>query len=318
MTTPAALREALVSAIADSERFSIRATVAGAFVARAPSSRACLLIPTRAGTGRPVGRVSGSLSVTFPPSVLFDVNARQWEAPCAVVECLDEGLLSAFCALCVDVAERLTVAGRSPSPADVAAALADWERLLRSRRRLSDTEEMGLWGELALLERMPDIDAAIRSWRGPFGETVDFLGGGIGLECKTSKLRLQHHVSLAQAQRPLGDVPVYLVSQWSGVDAQAGRTVNDLADVIGGRTTETIALERALLAAGYSRIDASLYTTRFVLLEPAHWFAELDIPRIRQIDTGIMHVRYVVQLDALRALDDADVQALERQFTRPS
>ncbi len=317
MTTAAAIREALAPAVASAERFSIRAAVAGAFVARAPSSRACLLVPTCAVGARPVGRVSGSLSVTFPATVLFDVSGRQWEAPCAVIECLDEGLLPAFCALSVDVAERLTAEGRTPSPADVAAALADWERLLRSRRRLSDTEEMGLWGELAFVDRMPDVDAAIRCWRGPFGDPVDFLGAGVGLECKTTKIRLQHHVSLSQVLRPLGDVPVYLVSQWAGIDAQAGRTVSDLVDGIAGRTTETVALERALLAVGYSRADAALYKARFVLLEAAHWFAESDVPSIRQMDTGITQVRYVVQLDELRGLEDAEAQALERRLVIP-
>jgi hypothetical protein len=226
------------------------------------------------------------------------------------VECLDESLLGAFCALSIDVAERLTRDGRTPVPADVMAALADWERLLRSRRRLSEEEELGLWGELRILERMPDLDAAVRCWRGPFGAAVDFLANEIGVEVKASRKRLQHHVSLVQLDRPLGDVPVYFVSAWVGMDPQAGSTLGELVSAIAARTSEPIAFERALLASGFTLADSSLYTTRFILLEPPSWFPPGAIPRVREVDPGVSQVRYVAQLDELRALEEADVAAL--------
>jgi len=115
-----------------------------------------------------------------------------------------------------------------------------WEELLRKRDQLSRSEELG--GELAVVLSCEDVDAAIVAWQGPARATMDFTGGGIAIECKTSVQRGLHHVSQAQAEHRGDAVDSYFLSLWVQEDAAAGRTLNDLADLrSGGRGTSSAA-----------------------------------------------------------------------------
>ncbi|MES1174036.1 MAG: PD-(D/E)XK motif protein [Myxococcales bacterium] len=303
MTSPHQLLDALGTSSARSEgpSFSIRADVGCAYVARNHRGRACLLIAVQTTNSPfPVGRVTGALSLTFAADVEFDLQGRFWTSPCAIIECLEEDFLGVFCALAMDLASTFE---NVPPRADVVGRwLAEWERLFRCRRKLSEKEEMGLWSELTLIKGMPNLDSAVRSWRGPYGELTDFLAAGVGVECKASRVRLQHHISAAQAHRPRGTNLVYLVSMWLAVDDTRGQTLPSLIGELDDQTSETIALEKGLLAAGYSRSDAALYTSRFVVLEEPLWFGEADLPRVRAVDPGVLELRYVIQLDDARAL----------------
>ena len=251
--------------------FSIRADVRSAYVARNHRGRACLLIAVRTTMSAfPVGRVTGALSLSFAADVEFDLQDRHWASPCAIIECLEEDFVGVFCALALDLASRFE---NVPPRADVVGRwLAEWERLFRCRRRLSEKEEIGLWSELALIRSMPNVDSALRAWRGPYGELTDFFAGGVGVECKASRVRLQHHISATQADRARGNSPVYLVSMWLATDGAQGQTLPSLIRELDQLTSETIALEKGLLAGGYSRSDAGLYTSRFAVLEEPLWF----------------------------------------------
>ena len=317
-STPRQLLEALgvplpTSKSADS-RFSVRTKLHGAFLARSPAMRGCLLIPVKPMPLSAMGRVCGGVSLTFERDVLFDVEGTRWNGATAVLECLDETFLPAFCVLVADLASRLTADVETLSCIAVVAALADWERLFRARRRLSDAQELGLWAELLLTSLFPDVDAAIRAWRGPFGNATDFFGNGVGIECKASRRRLQHHISVGQVGKARGKFPVYLASLWVDLDPHAGTTLNEVIANLERVTTETILLEKALLASGYSRMDAALYRTRYRSLENPSWFAQESVPQIRSMDAGISEVRYVAELDETKALDESAIRSLMNQF----
>lgn len=298
---------------ADGPTFAIRAGVGPAHVARNQRGRACLLLELHHLIAPvPIGRITGALSLTFATSIEFELGARQWKADCAIVECLDDEFLGAFCVLALDLAGRF---GAEPPVAQaVAAALAEWERLFRCRRRLTEKEELGLWAELSFIARMPSVDSAVRAWRGPYGGLTDFFGGGVGIECKASRLRLRHHIAAAQASRPRGEHPTYVVSMWVDVDASRGQALAEVVQEIGDRTTESVSFEKALLAAGYARSDGALYSARFALLEDAHWFAEAGLPRIRAADPGVLEVQYVIQLDEDSSLSSAAIATIVDQF----
>lgn len=286
--------------------FRLLTPVCGSFLARGPDASAALLVPLRGGALAP-GRVSGSLALRYHPSVLFELDAERWEAPCASVECSDDALLPTFCVLALDLAERLTAGGTRPSGADVGQALAEWERLLRRARRLTENEELGLWGELYMLSTMGDLDAAVAAWAGPFGMPVDFFRNGVGVECKTTTQRLCHHVSRSQTAEAGRDAPVYLVSLWVASDPGRGKSVAELAASIGNRVTDPVAFERALLAAGHSPSEEASTYGRFALLERPLWFAEGAVPQVRHVDPGIRSIRYVVELDEVQAMEDREV-----------
>ncbi len=256
-----------------------------------------------------IPRVFGRVEVRFE-RVRFDVGTRQWEASAAIVRCLDEAVLPTFVALATDASARLPTTGCSAST--VLEVLDSWEALFRRLRHLSAEEELGLWAELRLLSLARSPQEAVLAWTGPDDENVDFHGGGVALECKASTRQLVHHFSASQAGRPRGDVPSYVASLWVGHDSSAGESLPDLVMRVTSRLPESSEFERKLAQAGYSHSDAGLYTTRFVLLEAPLVFPTDSIPQVRQLDPGVIRVRYEARLERHRALPQEDAARLIR------
>lgn len=294
----------------ESSEFAIALSVGGAHFAVDAERRAVLLVPTSRGRA-PLGRDVGGLSVSFGDSLRFRVSGRSWDSSAAVLTCLDRALLPTFCALALDVGRRASSGSAAPTPREVSDAIATWERLLRSRRRLTEEEEAGLWGELWLLSGMSDTDDAVAAWQGPSRAPIDFLFGETALECKTSGKRLTHHISQSQFGRPAGDASVYFVSMWVGPDP-LGASLPDLVRQVDERVADPTEFEAKLLDSGYSRADASLYRGRFSVREVPLVFPQAAVPRVRTFDPGISAIRFTAVLDELAALESETAATLLR------
>jgi hypothetical protein len=282
-------------------RYRIDEDIEGSFLATSETGRIALLVPTTE-TRPPAERASGDVILSFPAKVRFQLTASAFEANAAVVECANDDLAQTFRVMALDVAQRVRARTLRPTPQEVSQALLRWEELLRAKRTLSREEEIGLWGELWLMSQLPELSLAVASWRGPDAEWVDFVGGGVGIECKASRRRLEHFVSQEQVTRPLGDLGVYLLSMWVDVDATAGRTLADMVSDIDQRLDDRREFEEKLLETGYSRADAHRYKFRLRLLEPPLLFPSDAVPRVRAADPGITHIRFMASLNENVAL----------------
>lgn len=278
--------------------------VRGSYFARKDGGRLTLLVPVTE-TRAPLDRATGDVVLSFRPSVQFDVPGKAFKSNAAIIECANEALGETFHVLAEDVARRVVADSARPAPQDVSQALARWEELLRAKRSLSREEELGLWGELWFLLELPDIARGVAVWRGPDAEFVDFVGGGVGVECKASSRRLEHFVSQEQVTRPLGDLAAYLLSIWLDRDAISGRTVNDLVDGVGKRLESRSEFEEKLLSTGYSRADAHRYKLKLRLLEHPLLFPVDTVPRVRSADPGVSHIRFLASLTEDAALPPA-------------
>jgi hypothetical protein len=265
------------------------------------NGRIALLVPTT-DTRPPAERATGDVVLSFQSGVRFDLPNEAFESNAAVVECANDDLTETFRVLAKDVSRRVDARTLRPTPQEVSQALARWEELLRAKRVLSRDEEIGLWGELWLLLELPDPDLAVAAWRGPDAEWVDFVGGGVGIECKTSRRRLEHVISQEQVTRPWGDIDVYLLSMWVDFDAAAGQTLDDLISAMDRRLGDRRHFEERLLGTGYSRADAHRYKLRLRLLEPPRVFRADTVPRVRTADPGVGHIRFMASLDEKKAL----------------
>jgi len=273
----------------------------GSFVGLNPSSQPVLLVPIT-GERTPLDRTTGNVSLTFRSNVHFELRGKQFDAPAAVLTCLSEKLAPTFSALALDIAKKASASANRPSAARISRLFANWEELLRRRKQLSPEEELGLWGELWIVLKAPNLDKAIAAWRGLSHELIDFVGGGIGIDCKTTLRRLEHHFSQNQLVRPLGDFPIYFVSIWVDRDVVNGQDLNEMVDGVLAACAEPTAVEERLMEAGYSREDALLYTQKFRVLEAPAWFEESAVPRVRAADPGVSAIRFVASLDETKAL----------------
>jgi hypothetical protein len=273
-----------------------------------------MVIPITADPA-PLDRTTGSIGLSFQSKVLFELQNTKFEAPAAIITCLNQALATTFRVLASDIAIRADAKTSRAAARLVSRLVASWEELLRRRRSLSHDEEIGLWGELWLLLQVPNIDRAIAVWRGPSGEVIDFVGGGVGVECKTTMRKLEHHFSQNQLDRVLGDVPIYILSLWVDRDEVSGRSLNEMVDEAASNCADPTALEKLLLKAGYSREDAPLYGHKLRALEAPLWFEQASIPRVRIVDPGVSSIRFLATLDESRALSPGRGIALLAQLS---
>ena len=286
---------------ATSPRFTIDRDVHGSYIARDEGGAACLLVPTT-DARPPLDRATGDVHLTFRPRGAFSIAGREFSSAAAIVRCENPSLSRTFAVLAQDVATSLRAAEERPTPHEVSRALARWEQLLRGRRQLSRDEEVGLWGELWTLLELHDMSRGLAAWRGPDAEYVDFAGGGVGIECKAGMRRLEHWISQEQVTRPLGDLEVYVLSLWVGVDAVGGSSLPELVARAAAAADDEAVLEEKLLGAAYSHADAHRYKLKLRVLEPPLLFPTNRLPRVRTADPGVSHIRFLASLDEDSAL----------------
>jgi len=209
---------------------------------------------------------------------------------------LDDSMLDVFCSLVRDIAERVTTSNEHPSWNAVRTAVRDWQRLLDRATPMTPERQLGLWGELKLIESSSDCDAAVATWQGATRSPADFVGGGVAIECKTSRSSHVHWVSISQVGRPIGDYETYFVSLSAVDDPIHGRSLPDLVREIATRMSDPDMLWTKLLQYGYSPKDRDAYSVRISLREEPRCLWERDVPRVHNIDARVLEVRYRVDL----------------------
>ena len=154
----------------------------------------------------------------------------------------------------------------------VLESIAEMEALLASRSRLSEEEEVGLWGELLLLEQLISRGGerlSLEAWLGPANSEHDFSLGEFEVEVKTTRSETRRHRigSDTQLQSSPGR-PLYLVSIQTTLAGAAdeGRTLPELIDAVRTTLSSTSArFEDALRDLRYYDRDADLYQKGFQL-----------------------------------------------------
>lgn len=284
----------------NSTEYVLGLPVGAAYAGVSRTGAAALLIPLATAAGD-IARAAGGCLLRPASDVEFAFGGRKWNQPAAILECTDVLVLDAFTVLALDVATR-AFTRTPPRWQDVVQVVDEWHSLLSHRRDLSQDDEVGLWGEIWFLSQAPDADRLASGWTTPEGGPSDFVIGGACAEVKTSRSRLRHFISQAQADRPMGDLKAYLLSLWVGLDPELGTTLPALVDLLLGRLHDPARVLKGLLHRGYSPVDRHNYQTPFVLLEAPTWFFVEAVPRVRLADPGVSRLRYMVTLDQNAAL----------------
>lgn len=172
--------------------------------------------------------------------------------------------------LLVSIVDQIQLFGKSLSAA-VAEALHRHGALFSARRGLSQDQEIGLLGEILLLEYLIEKlgpQAALASWLGPAGEEHDFaLPGQTHLECKTttSERRIHMVTGLTQLVKPLDGQLLLLSTQLTPAGAGRGRTlVNVVEEIRRSAGAQLSTLDARLAGLDYHE-TADLITTKWTL-----------------------------------------------------
>lgn len=178
---------------------------------------------------------------------------------------VDDNVHGAY-GLLASIADHVQLEG-APLAAAVATAIADHRDVFAGRAALSQDREVGLFGELLVLEHLIDKIGAgpgVASWQGPLREEHDFVFDDVHLEVKTTTGEQRRHMVHGFTQLvPLRGVPLSLVSvQLTRSNHEGGRTLSQLISQLraqaGGHRPK---VDDALDLLGWVDEDAGLYTT---------------------------------------------------------
>jgi hypothetical protein len=195
-----------------------------------------------------------------------------------------EGNVHGAYGLLATIADQLQIE-KAPLAAAVAAGVARHRNVLASRGALTTEKEVGIFGELLLLEfliRQVGAGPVVAAWQGPLSEEHDFTFDSVHIEVKTTSGERRKHVVHGLDQLvPLRGVPLSLLSiQLTRTSPEGGRTLPQIVaqarTIAGGHQ---VALDAMLSAFGWRSEDADLYNTCWALRsQPRAYRVKGDFP----------------------------------------
>lgn len=176
-------------------------------------------------------------------------------------------LFKEFFLFSIDVVDAVQRNGVAVDEA-VQTALRAWTRLLQRAARLSRDDEVGLLGELLLLETLFEGHGkrALDAWTGPRREPHDFRIGASEFEVKTTTTVTRTHMINGWYQlRPSKGMALYLVSiQVEPAGGAEGRALPEVVEALRVRSGALRPVfDNLLTRARYDDQDAPQYDERF-------------------------------------------------------
>lgn len=181
--------------------------------------------------------------------------------------------------LAIAVAEAMR--GGASFAAATNAAMTNLRSLLAARARLSESQQIGLIGELLVLDSLIDSGPApdvIDWWLGPAAEQHDFALPDFDAEVKTTLSEQRRHmISGIDQLRPNPGRPLWLVSiQITRAGGSEGFSLAALVNGVRSRVAGDHRFMAALVALGWRDDDADLYDATYLLRTPPKAFAVDD------------------------------------------
>lgn len=199
-----------------------------------------------------------------------------------------QDLFRKFYLLCVDIIELLERADITVAQA-IRVSLDSWGQLLSRRTLLSETAQLGLYGELCFLEALIAARGmiALEAWTGPRGERHDFRIDSDEFEVKSTKRNQRIHIVNGLGQfEPTPGKRLFLLSlhfelAGSGSGLSLPERVCKLRGLVNTYGSGRVALEDGIRAIGYCDADAHFYSDRLQMRNPPCLIpVDADCPRI--------------------------------------
>jgi hypothetical protein len=224
----------------------------------------------------------------------------------------DKSHESIFYELCLDITKAASLCKSVEEAVKICLnRTKQWQRMMRSTSVLSRELQMGLIGELLVLDRfllgyMP-AEKALHSWVGPFGAPRDFDLGSLKIESKTRSSGTPHEIKISSELQLELSGSAALVLHVIELEESSGHprsySVKELVQQIRSRfiATDSVSLELfderidavgLLMTDDYSAQKWIDYETE--LFQVTDMFPKL-VPK--EIPNPISKVRYSIDLD---------------------
>ncbi|AVA21989.1 PD-(D/E)XK motif protein [Rhizobium sp. NXC24] len=192
------------------------------------------------------------------------------------------------------------------------ARIRAWQDFMERPRagRLSQEEEIGLFGEVAFLEMLlaeqVHPDKALSSWVGPRGGLQDFITDTAGVEIKTNLRPAGFPVTISSLEQlDTFDGKLVLLGALRLTMQNEGRTLPSLIDDIRHELEPFPGalgnFNRSLLFAGFDDSSADEYTRSYSVSQRRIFHVGDDFPCLRRglVSTAIRSAVYELELDMI-------------------
>lgn len=217
----------------------------------------------------------------------------------------------------------LGLLGGGGAPADdnaivgrLVARISAWQDFMERHRDgvLSLEAEIGLFGELTVLERSLDLGAEPRvmidAWQGPLGGVQDFIPGTGAIEVKATLAARGFPASIPSLEQLDDSIrqPLYLAAMKFTIDP-TGATLPEKAKAVRGKIEghggALDSFDVRLLQAGLVPAALHRYTRRFLCKSTAILAVAANFPRLTRghVHPAIGRARYEIDLDLADAAD---------------
>lgn len=249
------------------------------------------------------------------------------------VTLMNADYLELFRALCADLISSTRFLKRENERQALTVVIARifrWQGLLRGERggALSSSEQLGLFGELAILKDIflarTDAFSALSAWQGPLGAEQDFQFAGWLFEVKSqmaSSDRLIRISSAHQLDLVSGNIGLFhqVFSTSDEVTGEARtlrQLIDDIQQLVRDVSPAAVDLFQArLMEVGYEPLEE--YDVQgLVLARRSAYEVTENFPRISASDlrTGVSNVRYDLSPEACSAFQKEEEELLGRAF----
>jgi hypothetical protein len=237
------------------------------------------------------------------------------------------GNLELFSAMVSDVLQAILATGTGDHSVELRAFLGRiraWQEFMRKGAvPLSAENEVGLVGELTVLEKMLEVgmapEAAIRAWSGPLDGLRDFELGYGAIEVKTTVASAGLVAKIGSLEQ-LDDTnckPIFLGAVKYAL-TESGQTLPEKISAISARLeSDPITLSEfddRVLAAGYFPAHSPQYHRRFSLRDIAILEIGENFPRLihGNVKPGVISARYEINIEPLLSQDIGLTTALKK------
>lgn len=186
--------------------------------------------------------------------------------------------------------------------------IRSWQQFMeRPRdRKLCDSEEVGLFGELKVVQRLirsgRPASEVLRMWKGPANGLRDFSLGTVDLEVKSTISPNGFPARIASLEQldDADDRTIYLLAQRFALDA-SGLTLPELIEEVREDLGEgdELYFGRSLLMVGYEGAFAEEYVRRFIDADARAYRMDEHFPRLARssVPLAIKSAKYDLDLD---------------------
>lgn len=263
------------------------------------------------------GRRYHGIELRFVQDCTVERNGKTEKTATAVLHCKDPSYTAQFSAIAEQAKE--TVRGK-PNAFDEQDGIVEFVEgfaiaFQPVRGTLDSMTQLGLWGELTMLEMLPNLERALESWTGPNRFLVDFARNKVEFEIKTSTRGHLHRIQHLQTlPSPAPGSTRAIISIHAARDPAGGETVSDLVTRLTKATKRKLLLASKLAEYGYDRNLSDTYTERWTMIA-SRAVAQANLPTLGSIPSAISELDYTLDAGQLAQMPRPVLSALMKKLT---